>query len=151
MQQVYIDNNLEQLDFDTETDCAILGDACYKVTWDTTKKRVRVTAPDVSGIYVWWLGDDTTKIWRIASCYSLSADESTLLYGIKPAGKTAKVAELWTDNLFELWLDGNLIEKKANPYGFIPFVVFPNLREPKKFWKSDIVQLANRSASSTAL
>ena len=143
LQQVYIDNNLEQLDFDTETDCAILGDACYKVTWDTQQKRVRVTAPDVSGIYVWWLGDDTTKIWRIASCYSLSTDESTLLYGIKPAGKTAKVAELWTDNLFELWLDGNLIEKKANPYGFIPFVVFPNLREPKKFWgKSDIVQLA---------
>ena len=29
--QVYVDNNLEQLDFETEIDCAILGDACYKV------------------------------------------------------------------------------------------------------------------------
>jgi hypothetical protein len=154
LQQVYTNNNLEQLDFDTETDCAILGDACYKVTWDTLNRRVRVTAPDVSGIYAWWQGDDSSKIWRIASCYSLSADESALLYGIKPAGNTVKIAELWTDSVFELWLDNNLVEKKANPYGFIPFVIFPNLREPKKFWgKSDIVQLAepqcelNRSMS----
>ena len=141
--RAYSDNNLEQLDFDTETDCAILGDACYKVTWDTASKRVRVTAPDVSGIYVWWLGDDTSKIWQVASKYSLTADECVLLYGVKPAGKTAVIVELWTDTLFELWLDGSLIEKKANPYGFIPFVIFPNLREPKKFWgKSDITQLA---------
>jgi hypothetical protein len=143
LQQAYTDNNLEQLDFDTETDCAILGDACYKVTWDTANRRVRVTAPDVSGIYAWWLGDDTSKIWRIASKYSLTAEETELLYHVKPAGKTATIVELWTDNLFELWLDGTLLEKKANPYGFIPFVIFPNLREPKQFWgKSDIPQLA---------
>jgi hypothetical protein len=42
------------MDFETEIDCAILGDACYKVTWE--EGRVRVTAPDVQGIYVWWLG-----------------------------------------------------------------------------------------------
>jgi hypothetical protein len=142
LQQAYTENNLEQLDFDTETDCAILGDACYKVTWDTTTRSIRVTAPDISGIYAWWLGDDTSKIWRVASKYSLTNEEAELLYRIKPAGKTATIVELWTDNLFELWLDGNLLEKKANPYGFIPFVIFPNLREPKKFWgKSDIPQL----------
>ena len=143
LQQAYTDNTMEQLDFDTETDCAILGDACYKVTWDSINRRVRVTAPDVSGIYAWWQGDDMSKIWRVASCYSLTTEESTLLYGINPAAKTVKIVELWTDRLFELWLDNNLVEKKANPYGFIPFVIFPNLREPKKFWgKSDIVQLA---------
>jgi hypothetical protein len=143
LQQACIDNDLEQLDFDTETDCAILGDACYKVTWDALNRRVRVTSPDVSGIYAWWQGDDSSKIWRIASCYSLNADEGVLLYGIKPAGKTVKIVELWTESLFELWLDNNLVEKKTNPYGFIPFVIFPNLREPKKFWgKSDITQLA---------
>jgi hypothetical protein len=26
------------------------------------------------------------------------------------------------------------MEAKANPYGFIPFVIYPNLREPKRFW-----------------
>jgi hypothetical protein len=34
------------------------------------------------------------------------------------------------------------MESKPNPYGFIPFVIFPNLREPKKFWgSSDIPAL----------
>jgi hypothetical protein len=43
LRQVYEDNNLEQLDLDTEIDCAILGDASYKVIWDSEAKRVRVT------------------------------------------------------------------------------------------------------------
>ena len=34
------------------------------------------------------------------------------------------------------------VERKSNPYGFIPFVTYPNLREPKKFWGiSDLCQL----------
>ena len=85
--QVYQDNNLEQLDFDTEIDCAILGDACYKVIWDQETKRVRITAPDIQGIYAWWLGDDTSRVWRVASKYSLSAEETELLYGMKPRAR----------------------------------------------------------------
>lgn len=34
LQQVYEENGLEQLDFETEADCAVLGDGCYKVVWD---------------------------------------------------------------------------------------------------------------------
>jgi hypothetical protein len=41
-----------------------------------------------------------------------------------------------------LWLDGGLLEESANPYGFIPFVIYPNIREPKQFWGvSDLVPL----------
>jgi hypothetical protein len=142
LRQVYEDNNLEQLDLETEIDCAILGDACYKVIWDGEAKRVRVTAPDVQGIYAWWLGDDISRIWRVVSKYSLSAEESGFLYQVKPKGKTATVVELWTDAEFELYLDDGLLEKKPNPYGFIPFVIYPNLREPKSFWGiSDLVQI----------
>jgi hypothetical protein len=67
LRQVYEQNNLQQLDYETEIDTAILGDGCYKVIWDTGEKRVRVTAPDVSGIYAWWLGDDTSRVWKMAS------------------------------------------------------------------------------------
>jgi len=142
LQQVYSENNLEQLDFDTETDCAILGDACFKVIWDNESKKVRVTAPDIQGIHAWWLGDDTSRIWRVASRYSLTAEETEIIYAIKPKGKTASIVELWTQQHFELWLDNSLIEKKPNPYGFIPFVIYPNLREPKQFWGiSDLPQL----------
>lgn len=140
--RVYEDNNLEQLDLETEVDCAIMGDACYKVTWDTVAKKVRVTAPDVQGIYAWWLGDDTSQVWRVASRYSLSAEETELLYQVKPKGKTATVVELWTERDFELYLDKALIESKPNPYGFIPFIIYPNLREPKKIWgMSDLPQI----------
>jgi len=138
--QVYEENNLEQLDFETELDCAILGDACYKVIWDSRSKRVRVTAPDIQGIHVWWLGDDTSGVWRIASKYSLSADMAAELYEVKPKNKTASIVEVWTARDFELWVDGLQVERKSNPYGFIPFIVYPNLREPKKFWGvSDLV------------
>jgi hypothetical protein len=142
LRQVEQDNNLEQLSFETELDCAILGDTCFKVTWDTDSKSVRITAPDIQGIYAWWLGDDTSRVWRVASKYQLSAEEAEFQYQVKPKGKTASIVELWTDGHFELWLDDTQIEKKANPYGFIPFIIYPNLREPKKFWGvSDLSQL----------
>ena len=140
--QVYEDNNLEQLDFDTEIDCAILGDACYKVIWDNEAKKVRVTAPDVQGIYAWLLGDDVSRIWRIASKYTLTAEEVEMLHKLTPKSKTATLVEVWTDSDFELYLDNAIIDKKPNPYGFIPFIIYPNLREPKKFWgMSDITQI----------
>jgi hypothetical protein len=142
LRQVYEDNNLEQLDLETEIDCAILGDAGYKVIWDAEAKRVRITAPDIQGIYAWWRGDDTSRVWKLASRYSLTAEESELLYQVKPKNKTATIVELWTDGEFELYLDDTLMEKKPNPYGFIPFIIYPNLREPKKFWGiSDLSQI----------
>jgi len=140
--QVYEENNLQQLDYETEIDAAVLGDGCYKVIWDTDEKRIRVTAPDVSGIYAWWLGDDTSRVWRVASRYTLTQDEVQLLYGRAIEKKQATITEVWTANTFDLFLDDNIIESKPNPYGFIPFVIFPNLREPKKFWgTSDIPSL----------
>lgn len=132
--QVYKDNNLEQLDFETEVDCAILGDAGYKVIWDPEIKSVRVTAPDIQGICAWWVGDDVSRVWRVTSKYDLSAEAVEALYGARPKDKTATVVEVWTKRDFELWIDDIQVEKKPNPYGFIPFIIYPNLREPKKFW-----------------
>ncbi|MGD9142826.1 MAG: phage portal protein [Dehalococcoidia bacterium] len=142
LHSVYEDNYLEQLDLETEIDCAVLGDACYKVFWDQSEKKVRVTAPDVQGIYAWWSGDDMSRLWRVASRYNLDAEEAEIMYGTKPKNKTARITEVWTDRDFELYLDNALIDSKANPYGFIPFVIYPNLREPKKFWGiSDLPQI----------
>lgn len=153
--EVYHQNSLSSLDFDTEVDCAVLGDACYKVTWDETEKRVRVTAPDPQGLYAWWLGDDVSRIWRVASRYSLSPEELGLLYpdsrqqttpmyrdGPQSTGKSHLITEVWTAQEFTLYIDNAVHRQGANPYGFIPFVIFPNLREPKQFWGiSDIPAL----------
>jgi len=139
LRQVYEQNNLQQLDWETEIDAAILGDACYKVIWDTDEKRVRITAPDVSGVFAWWLGDDTSRVWRVASRYTLTQDEISILYAQTIPNKQATMTELWTAKDFSLYLDNDLIESKPNPYGFIPFIIFPNLKKPKQFWgESDI-------------
>jgi len=162
LRDVYEANNLEQLDFDTEVDCSVLGDAAYKVTWDPLEHRVRVSAPDVQGLYVWWLGDDVTRVWRVASRYQLSAEEVQMLHGIHPPQADRRhestVVEVWTEGEFELWLDNALLEARPNPYGFIPFVIVPNLREPKKFWgASDIpairesVRELNRAMSQLSM
>ena len=135
-------NNCAELDYTTEIDTAILGDGCYKVTWDVVEKRIRITSPDVNGLYAWWTGDDLSRIYRVASRYTLSADEVLSMYGKTIQKKTAQLTELWTVQEFVLYLDNDIIDRKPNPYGFIPFIIFPNLRQPKQFWGvSDIPQL----------
>lgn len=140
------DNQLDQLDFDTEIDAAVLGDGAFKVTWDAAARRVRVSAPDVQGLFAWWAGDDIGRVWRVASRYVLDPEEAELLHGVRlPRGRRAspvETIEVWTASSFELWLGGAPIERKANPYGFIPFVIYPNLREPKRFWgESDLTPI----------
>lgn len=140
--RVYEENNLAEMDYETEIDAAILGDGCYKVTWDTEERRVRITSPDVNGLYAWWVGDDLGRVWRVASRYQLSRDEIAMLYGIRIPGKAALLTEIWLKDRFQLYIASDIVEDKPNPYGFIPFVIFPNLREPKHFWGiSDIPQL----------
>ncbi len=136
VRRVYEENRLEELDSDTELDAAVLGDGCYKVTWDAQEERVRVTAPDVQGLYAWWVADDPSRVWRVASRYRLSADEAEALYGVRPPNRKAEatVLEVWTAERFQLWVEESLAEERPNPYGFIPFVIFPNVREPKQFW-----------------
>ncbi len=148
--QVYDANQLDQLDFDTEIDAAILGDGAYKVTWDAVERRVRITAPDVQGLFAWWAGDDVSRIWRVASRYALDAESARTMYGLRGDSSSVQpknarrltgtqqaqveIVEVWTADQFELWADGARIDQRDNPYGFIPFVIYPNIREPKKFW-----------------
>jgi hypothetical protein len=142
LQQVYQQNNLDLLDFDTEIDCSILGDACYKVIWDSQAKMVKVTAPDVQGIFCWWRGDDVSTFYRLASRYTLSKDEVHHIYKTTTAAEKATIVEDWTADSLTLYIDNQPYKTFRNPYGFIPFVIYPNLREPKKFWGvSDLPQI----------
>ena len=148
LREVHDANNLDQLDFDNEIDCSVLGDAAYKVTWDPQAERVRVSAPDVQGLYAWWPGDDPGRVWRVASRYTLSHEEAEALLASVPAvrqGKEHTIVEVWTEGEFALWLDGTLFQEQANPYGFIPFVVYPNLREPKQYWGVSDIEAVRES------
>ena len=80
--QVRDDNGLDALDYETELDCAVLGDACYKVTWDPDACRIRVTAPPTSGIYAMWMPDDRSRVECVFSRYRLLRDEVKVLFGV---------------------------------------------------------------------
>src|SRR4030042_2630256 len=108
LREVYEQNNLELLDFDTEIDGAILGDAAYKVIWDSAEKRVRITAPDVQGFFCHWLGDDVSRVYRVISRYNLSAEEAKMLHGVIPKSKQAPILEDWTNRFFTLWVDDQI-------------------------------------------
>ena len=95
-------NALTQLDYETEVDASILGDGCYKVTWDPEGETVRISAPDVQGVFAWWVGDDFSRTWRVASRYRLTAEEAEGLYGVTPQGSEVVVVEVWTEQTFSL-------------------------------------------------
>jgi hypothetical protein len=147
LRAIYEQNDLQALDFDSEIDCAVLGDGCFKVVWDPEQERVRVTAPDVTGVYVWLYPDDHQRFWRLAHRYTvdpLAIRQQEQYYPqiLQTNQRSPTITEVWTDERWEVWHDGTLIEQRTNPYGFIPYVVYPNLRRPKQFWgESDLAAI----------
>ncbi len=102
------------------------------MTWDAAERSVRVTAPDIQGIFAWRVPDDPARMTAVASRYV-----------VEEPGGHVETTELWTAETFELWRGHERVQRIANPYCFIPFVVFPNVREPKQAWgASDIPPLA---------
>ena len=133
-------NDLARLDVETEIDTAVLGDGAFKVTWDDAKERVVVTAPDVQGLFAWWHPDDVHRLRRVASRYTLDAEDAAERLGRMSRSTAGRrqprvdVVEAWTADRFDLWVQGELMESRPNPYGAIPFVIYPNLPRPKQFW-----------------
>lgn len=132
-------NQLAALDYETEVDCSVLGDAAYKVTWDQDTAQVRITSPDVHGLWAWWRQDNSGHLLQVAQQYTLDAEQIQDLFDVTPAKPTATVTERWTSEILELWLNDQVMDTQANAYGFVPYVIFPNQRRPKQFWgQSDI-------------
>jgi Phage portal protein, SPP1 Gp6-like len=140
--QVYEENALAQLDFDTEIDCAVLGDAAYRVVWDAVEERVVVTAPDVGGIFVLREGPDVRPT-RVIHQYELPGRTDQVdVQQHAPTVRNTHVTEDWSATLYEKWVGNEVVASGPNPYGFIPYVIYPNIRRPKDFWgQSDIEQL----------
>jgi hypothetical protein len=125
-------NGLERLDYETEVDTAVLGDGAYKVRWDDGLKRVVVTAPDVQGVFAWWDPVDRREVVRVAERYMVSP-EWAAEHGVAVAKPVAAVED-WTVERVDLWVGDVLVESEANPCGFVPYVVFPNMPVPKSNW-----------------
>ena len=115
---VAADNNVKILDLETEIDGAVLGDACYKVTWDAKRERVRITSPDVQGLHAWWEPDDPNQVTQVAHQYRIPRDSAPSVSSVVNQGRGGRevtITERWTQDQFDLWTDDQLTITGPNP------------------------------------
>ena len=137
------DLDLHSLDFQTVIDASVLGDGCFKVTWDTARSLPMVTSVDPSGLWAWSRRDNVREPCRVAQRYRMEAGDARDLFGAAVTGDgPVWVVEDWTSERYRVEVAGALIWDGANPYGWIPYVLFPNVAQPHSLWgESDLVDL----------
>lgn len=135
LRAAYEANSLALVDLDTAVDSAVLGDGAFRVTWDAGRGMPLVTAVDPAGLVCVRQADDYRRLVRVIHTYRKGS-------GAVPGVGPGQVREEWTADMLEIWRDGSMEKRIPNPYGFIPYVIFPNLRVPKEPWgQSDLVDV----------
>jgi len=155
------------LDYQTLVDAAVLGDGAFKVTWEAGaltpspspavrerggeagvragSGRPLVTAVDPATLWAWTRPDNVRELTRVMQRYTLSAAEAEELLGVvTPAtgGARVTVVEDWMPERLTIEAAGQVIRDGPNPYGWIPYVVFPNAPKPHELWgESDLADL----------
>lgn len=159
LNEIAHNNALDRLDHATEIDTAVIGDGAFKVTWQEQEQRVIITAPAMDGLYPWPHPTDPTRFLRVAHRYLIPANEAFAFYGLSTENDPAWLIEDWDDNQLRIHIDDSPQpgKTKANPYGFIPYVIFPNEQVPKQWGgESDVIPLYevaqeyNRAVSSVS-
>jgi hypothetical protein len=143
LDQIAAEQDLHTLDFQTLLDAAVLGDGCFKVTWDSRTRRPIVSSVDPSGLWAWSQPGNVRKVRRVVQRYALQPDEAEALFDLAlPGTGRVQVVEDWTDDWLRIEVNGQTIDDRENPYEQIPYVLFPNLGKPHELWgESDLVDL----------
>lgn len=147
--RVYAENDLAAVDFDAAVDAAVLGDGAFKVVWDEAARRPVVTAVDVQGLSAWWEADDPRRVTRVVQRTLVSPEAAQEVRStsderrsIALGGGPVAIVEDWTAERFRLTVGGEVVRDGANPFGWIPYVLFANAPRPQEFWgESDLVDL----------
>jgi hypothetical protein len=149
LQEVYDARDLHTLDFQSALDAAVLGDGAFKVTWDVRRGQPLVAPVDPASLWAWWEPDDPSSVYRVVQRYTVSPEEAERLFGrvshLAP-GTSARLTAIedWRPDRYRIELDGEVVVDAANPYGWIPYVIYPNIARPHEFWgASDLEDLAD--------
>lgn len=115
-------------------------------------QRVVVRSVDVMGLSAGWRYDDMRRLTWVSETNRLSGQQIVELYGpeslpsnARPdsradtrtdsrANNNYRVEERWTESEVQVRVSGKLVSTLPNPYGFIPYVIVPNLSRPRQFW-----------------
>ena len=137
-------NELATSDFDAAVQASVLGDGAFKVTWEAAERRPVITPVDVFGLAVWSRGDDPRQMTKLVQRTAMPAEEAVERYGLTLTGAAQRVtvAEEWTDRALVISVANVEVKRGPNPFGWIPYVVWPNVRRPGEFWgESDLIDL----------
>jgi hypothetical protein len=122
-------NRLPLADYEVAVDAAVLGDGAFRLAWDPERATVAVAPVDMQRLWVWW-GANRRPV-RVAEL---------LLQPTGPGDPT--VVQEWTELETITYVDGATLRTEINPYGLLPYVVFPNERRPLEPWgESDLEDL----------
>ncbi len=122
-------NRLNLMDYQVAVDAAVLGDGAFRLRWHEETGAVAVSPVDVQGLWVWC--DANHRPERVAELVAVAPH---------PGGPT--IVEEWTEQQTVVYFDGEVVERRENPYGLLPYVVFPNEPRPMDFWgESDLEDL----------
>lgn len=134
------ENDLATLDLETAIDAGVLGDGAFKVTWDAGRERVRIVPVDPCTLAVETAPDNYREVVGVRQAMEMPATAVAARYDVAVAGPVTVIEEWTVDRLVVRM--GRRARQYVNPYGFIPFVIFPNTPRPHQFWgESDLESL----------
>ncbi len=140
LRSVYAENDQHMDDVQSALDASVLGDGAFKVTWSERLGAPVIAAIDPQSLWAWWRPDNPGEVYRVIQRYEISHEEAEQLFGMRPLtsasnGRLSVVEEWWPDR-YRVELGGETVRDGANPYGWIPYVIYPNLARPHEFWGS---------------
>ncbi len=141
------ENDLGAADLATAIDAGVLGDGAFKVTWQSyppapsLKGRedgcVRIVPVDVQTLFVESAPDDVRRMQVVRQVRVVPRTAAEATYAVALIAGTAEnvtVVEEWSDAAYRVLVDDVPVRDGPNPYGFIPYLIFPNTPRPHEFW-----------------
>jgi hypothetical protein len=142
--EVHAANDLHILDLQSAVDSAVLGDGAFKLTWNERRNLPLVAAVDPQTLWAWWPPGNPGKVRRVVQRSELPVEDAAALFGLALPERPAQVTvvEEWTAERYQVEIGNQVVRDEANPYGWIPYVLYPNLARPHEFWgASDLEDL----------
>jgi hypothetical protein len=173
LREIWDDNGLSLVDYDAAVDAAVLGDGAFKVSVQpgsasgpldipgSTKKNTRIVvrSVDMNGLDAGFRDDDLRSLLWVSEQYQLKGAAARATYGADLLDKVglgqwvlgdsdeALLVEKWTNEKYVVTYRNATLIESENPYGFIPYLIFPNRSVPRSPWGEadleDVMPLAS--------
>lgn len=148
--QVWADSNGRSLQMEQAEISQVLGGCAFQVSWNDNddEHEVPITVKKITPDFFMpiYKSDDPWNLIEAFVTYRISAAEATAEYGWKGEQNGQVVfCEHWTRDRWEIMINRQTavirgeVAKGKNPFGFVPFVYIPHLREGN-FWGSSMVE-----------